>query len=259
MFRILTIAICITMIVGSFIKDQSTINNFECSDIEYRRPDVFQVTGTGSLSVEPTIATIHYAIEIQNELAELALNTANKIQATSFKSLQSVDTTNGGVKISTTQFQMFPHTEYDYSYGKNEIIFKGYKVIISQKMETSNLNIVGQLIDAAINAGVTSIQSVQFDIKPEQKAELKDQILQLAIKDATHKAQIALKTLDMKIHSIKSISIDQSYAPRPSYQNKAMPMMDTMAYGSAPTEIYAQEQNLSHSITVGFIIVPIDQ
>ncbi|CAD8100610.1 unnamed protein product [Paramecium sonneborni] len=258
MIRILTIAICLSLIQGSFMIDQSAINNKECSYVEYRRPEVFQVTGTGSLSVEPTIATIHFGIEIQDQLAEVALNTANKIQATSLKQLQSIDTSNGGVKISTTQFQMFPHTEYDYSYGKNELKFKGYKVVITQKMETPNLKIVGQLIDAAINSGVTSINSVYFDIRPEQKAELKDQILQLAIKDATQKAQIALKALDMKIHSIKSISIDQSYTPQRQSYNKAM-SMDMMESGSAPTEIYAQEQNLSHSITVGFIIIPIDQ
>ena len=47
--------------------------------MEYRRPEVFYVTGTGSLSVEPTIVTVNFAIEIVNELAEFALNTANKI------------------------------------------------------------------------------------------------------------------------------------------------------------------------------------
>ncbi|CAK87174.1 unnamed protein product (macronuclear) [Paramecium tetraurelia] len=259
MIRILTIAVCITLIFGSFIKDQQiAINNFECSEVEHRRPDVFYVTGTGSLSVEPTIVTVHFAIEIQNQMAEQALNKANSIQATAFKSLQSVDTSNAGVKITTAQFQMFPHSEYEYTNGNPELKFKGYKVIISQKLETSNLKIVGQLIDAAINAGVTTINSVSFDVKPEQKSELKDQILQLAVKDATHKAEIALKSLDMKIHSIKSISIDQQYAPRTSYMNKMAPMA-AMDGASAPTEIYAQEQNLSHSITVGFIIVPNDQ
>ncbi|CAD8178576.1 unnamed protein product [Paramecium octaurelia] len=258
MIRILTIAVCITLIFGSFIKDQTAINNFECSEVEHRRPDVFYVTGTGSLSVEPTIVTVHFAIEILNQLAEQALNKANSIQATAFKSLQSVDTSNAGVKISTTQFQMFPHSEYEYPNGNPELKFKGYKVVINQKLETSNLKIVGQLIDAAINAGVTTITSVSFDVKPEQKSELKDQILQLAIKDATHKAEIALKSLDMKINSIKSISIDQQYAPRANYMTKMAPMA-AMDGASAPTEIYAQEQNLSHSITVGFIIVPNDQ
>ncbi|CAD8086376.1 unnamed protein product [Paramecium primaurelia] len=259
MIRILTIAICITLIFGSFIKDQSAINNVECSEVEHRRPDVFYVTGTGSLSVEPTIVTVNFAIEILNEFAEIALNTANNIQATAFKSLQSVDTSNAGVKISTTQFQMYPHQEYDYTNNGNpELKFKGYKVIISQKLETSNLKIVGKLIDAAINAGITNINNVSFDVKPEQKSELKDQILQLAIKDATHKAEIALKSLDMKIHSIKSISIDQQYAPRPMYTKQSL-AMNSMDGAAAPTEIYAQEQNLQHSITVGFIIVPNDQ
>lgn len=41
-------------------------------------------------------------------------------------------------------------------------------------METSNLKIVGKLIDAAINAGITNINNVSFDVKPEQKSELKD-------------------------------------------------------------------------------------
>lgn len=50
---------------------------FKCSYVEYKRPDVFMVTGKGSLSVEPTIATVNFAIEIINELAEIALNTAN--------------------------------------------------------------------------------------------------------------------------------------------------------------------------------------
>ncbi|CAD8170079.1 unnamed protein product [Paramecium pentaurelia] len=258
MIRILTIAICITIIFGSFVKEQQAINNIECTYVEYKRPEIFYVTGTGSLSVEPTIASVNFAIEIQNELAEVALNTANKIQTQAFKSLQSVDTTNTGVKISTTQFQMFPHSEYDYPYNGNaQLKFQGYKVIINQKLETPNLKIVGKLIDAAINAGVTTINNVSFDIKPEQKSELKDQILQLAIKDATNKAEITLKALDMKIHSIKSISINQSYAPRPVYEDQAL-MKETLI-GAAPTEIFAQEQNLQHSVTVGFIIVPIDQ
>ncbi|CAD8197519.1 unnamed protein product [Paramecium octaurelia] len=255
MIRILTLAICTTSILGSFIQNQQAINNIECTLVEYRRPDVFYSQGTGSLSVEPTIATVNFAIEIINELAEVALNTANQIQGKAFKSLQKVDTTNAGVKISTTQFQMFPHLEYDYTNFNPQIKFKGYKVIISQKLETPNLKIVGQLIDAAINAGVTTIENVSFDIKLEQKSELKDQILQLAIQDATNKAEIALKGLDMKIHSIKSITIDQpQYRPVYEYANVTM-----IGSAAAPTEIYAQEQNLSHTVTIGFIIVPIDQ
>lgn len=62
---------------------------------------------------------------------------------------------------------MFPTSEYDYTYENPVLKFKGYKVIISQKLETPNLKIIGKLIDAAINAGVTTINNVSFDVKPE--------------------------------------------------------------------------------------------
>lgn len=54
-------------------------------------------------------------------------------------------------------------------------------------VETNNLQIVGKLIDAAVKQGVTSVYEVRFDITPEAKAELRDKLLEGAIKSAKHK------------------------------------------------------------------------
>lgn len=64
---------------------------------------------------------------------------------------------------------------------------------------------MSRLIDVAIKNGVTSIDSVHFEIDPATKKENKDILIELAVKDAQQRAKRVLDTIGHQIVGIKFV------------------------------------------------------
>lgn len=62
-----------------------------------------------------------------------------------------------------------------------------------------------------VRAGVNTVNSITYDIENSAKNSLADQLTEVAIKNASKKAQLTLNELDMKIVSIKSVYPEQMY------------------------------------------------
>ncbi|KAM3133902.1 hypothetical protein pb186bvf_014017 [Paramecium bursaria] len=244
MYKIILIFVLSILAFGSFINPQ--IDTFDCEQLQFKRPDVFYVRGTASINAQPTIARIRLGIDIKDQSASEVLTKSQQITESSQKSLLGFQQSGTTIKITTTQFSLQPHVEYDWNGNQQTIKFQGYRINNELEVSTENLQIVGSLIDAAVKAGVTSVVNVDFDIRDNERAQYKDKLLELAVADAQHKAKVALDKLNMKIVSVKSVSLDSYIQPQQPVYMKSMAMND-MA-GSAPTEIFAQEKALQYWI-----------
>src|SRR5687767_1104689 len=114
------------------------------------------VPGTGRVSVEPDIASLRLGVSIQRESAgqarEDAANTMNSIiEAISGQGIDRRD-------VRTSFVTLGPVT--DYSEGGPRIV--GYQLLNSVEVTLRDLDKAGSLIDAALGAGASTLDSLDF-------------------------------------------------------------------------------------------------
>ena len=85
---------------------------------------------------------------------------------------------------------------------------KGYHVSVKLDVMTTNIESLGDLVDAGIRAGINRINNVGYSLRPEENAELEDKLLLSALENAKEKAKIVLDTLKYDVIGIKSITVD---------------------------------------------------
>ena len=107
-----------------------------------------------------------------------------------------------------------------------------------------NVQNIGSVIDAAVNAGANQVYGVSFFISQERFDAVKASLLDKAAKDARVKADSVANALNMKVVGVKSVNImDGYYYPTPMYAREA----------PATTPIIPpSEQSVSASVQVVF-------
>ena len=142
------------------------------------KADGISVSATGEVSVTPDTATVSVGVFTQKASARQA-------QQENARTMSAVmaAVTRAGIRqedIKTAQYSVYP------SYGYKESRVVNYDVYNVIQFETGDVNKVGEVLDAAADAGANTSFSVAFGLKDEEKAYR--QALELAVKDAGSKA-----------------------------------------------------------------------
>ena len=187
-------------------------------------PSIISVSGEGLVEVMPDRATISVGVvtreknpsEVQNANAKAAANVINSIVALGIERK----------KISTGNYNFNPiyrHTEN----GKR--ILEGYEATNSVTVIVDDLNLVGKVIDTALNHGANRVDSLNFGLS--NKTAYQDEALRLAVLDAKRKAEVAVAALGKSIVGIRVVSIDSSSvsSPRNYKMSRSMAMEDAVA------------------------------
>ena len=87
-------------------------------------------------------------------------------------------------------------------------ILEGYEATNSVTIIVDNLNLVGKVIDAALNHGANQVNSLNFGLR--NKTAYQDEALRLAVLDAKRKAEIVAATLGKSIVSVRNVSINSN-------------------------------------------------
>ncbi len=177
---------------------------FSCSFAQAAEQSrTISVSGSSSLKVAPDKATVNVSIEtVAKDAKEASAQNAvimNKIQ----KDVMALAIPRD--KIKTTNYNLSP--SYDYNNGKQKLT--GYRVSNEILVTVDNIDMVGNVIDTAINAGANNVNSVEFGLKDSEA--YKDKALQQAIFDAKRKAQTIAAALGKSIVNIQSVSANDSF------------------------------------------------
>jgi uncharacterized protein YggE len=142
-----------------------------------------QVTGSGAAVGEPDVVLLSLGVSVERESVKQA-------RADAAEAMQGViDSLKGnGVADLDIQTQHFSiHQQFDFVNGRRE--FRGYNVTNTVSAKIRDLDVVGQAIDDAAEAGgdLVQINSIQFSI--DDTAELRMQARVAAMQNAQAKAQ----------------------------------------------------------------------
>jgi uncharacterized protein YggE len=124
--------------------------------------------------------------------------------------------------------------EFDYRDGRQ--IPRGYVARNTIEVRVDDLSKLGDVLDAAVGSGATSLHGLRFDVKDREKRE--QQALQLAVANAMEKAQAVASGAKRGIDRV--LRIEEAFVgsapPRPMMMERV-----TAARADAATPVEAGE------------------
>jgi uncharacterized protein YggE len=121
----------------------------------------------------------------------------------------------------------------------------GYQVRNTLEIRTSQLELVGEIIDTASHAGSNYIQQILFSLQDEEEAKI--EAITKAFNQARKYAQALAEGAGIRLGNIIDLSITHSYALRKSINAYQLT-------GTAETPISPGDVEVSASISLTFAI-----
>jgi uncharacterized protein YggE len=209
-----------------------------CGPANEKNPRTISVAGMGEVTMTPDIATINLGVHTEAATADAAVEANN---ASTAKLLEAL--TAAGVApedIRTTNFSVYPSPKFDPVTGEQTDIT--YAVDNSVYVTVRNLDGFGDLLDAAVQAGSNSINSIQFDV--EDKTEYLSQARAAAVENAQGQAQELAAAAGVELGDVQTISY---------YDNIPVPLARDQAFAAAESAVPISPGTMDLTVTVNMV------
>ena len=204
------------------------------------------VTGSGSVTGEPDIATLDVGVSVEKETVAEAREEAARAMTALIGSLQANNVAEKDIK--TENFSIHPQ----YDYAENGRVLRGYRVNNTVQAKVRELATLSEVIDDAAAAGGNSIviNSIQFMI--DDTTPLQTEARSLAVKDAEAKAQTLAEASGVELGEPITITENTSFGGSPIPYATAEAAFDDAARTSTP--IVSGEFIVTVNVTVVYEI-----
>ncbi len=202
-------------------------------------------SGTSTITAVPDEASVYIRIDTLEKTTE---ESKNKNTQLSDSVINSVKKLNIQQNIETTSYNIYP--EYDWSNNKQEL--KGYRTTTTLKVSTKYFDDLGAIVDTAVKAGATGIDSINFELSKDKQNEYKRDALAKATEDAKLKAEAIANGLGAKLGKLSSVTESSfNYIPYPIFRGGG----DVVAAEKAvSTNIEPQNLDITASVNVVYQI-----
>jgi len=200
------------------------------------------VTGRGFEDIQTTLAQVRLGVEVEGKTANDAQQeVARRSNAVvTFLRSRQVD------KLETTGINLSPR----YSYNNNRQTLIGYTGSnnVSFRVPTER---VGGIIDEAVKAGASRIDSVSFVASDDAIAAAQKQALRKATQEAQAQADSVFSALNLTRKEIVNVQINGASAPPPIFREAAgMDALRSAKVQAAPSPVVGGEQRVEGSVTL---------
>ena len=203
------------------------------------------VTGTGKVYLQPDVAYIYIGVHTEDaDISQAVANNNSQAQAvTNALKDFGVDAND----IQTSNFSIWPSQQYDPQTGQQT--GTNYMVDNSVYVTVRDLDKVGDVLDATVQAGANNISGIQFDVA--DKSAALSQARKSAVEDAEAKAQELASAAGVSLGAVQTISESTSSAPIPMYDMRAAA---PMAAEAASVPIQAGQMLLTIDVNIVYEI-----
>ena len=211
------------------------------------RPPSVTAQGEAVITAEPDQAQIDIGVLTQARTApDAAKENADKLG----RVLAQIKKLLGrGDEVKTTGYSLNPNYRYPQG-GKPEIT--GYTAANVLQIRTGNLDSVGKLIDAGMQAGANQINRLVFTLKDEHSAQV--QALRMAAQKAQSKAEEMAGSLGLKVVRVLSLT-ENERGVRPIIAQTRGMQAEALS-SAAPTPVEAGTIEVRSSVTLSAEIGP---
>ena len=216
----------------------------------YAAEGEINVTGTGIVMADPDTAKINLSVETTGKTSEAAQKENNQIIQKITNAMQDMGVTKEN--IVTTYTSVYP--QYNYNDETGQRIVLGYRSYTDLQVTTKDIDNTGKYIDAALKAGATGTNGVDFSIADQSL--FYGQALQTAVKNAEKSAQSIAQAYGKQLGAVTSVTENSrnAYYVETANLSKMMVAEDAAAYtGSGTTISYGKIQITANiAVTYGF-------
>lgn len=194
-------------------------------------PNVIVTSGEGMITVAPDRAYVSISAETRAKLPKMAQQQNAQAMTAVQERLKAAGISGDAVRTLALDLQ----PEFDYNDGKQTL--RGYVARNTIEVRVDEIGKVGEVVDAAVSSGATSVSNIRFDLKDRQAVQQK--ALAEAVTDARARADALAKAAGVTINRIMRIedqSEQQMPPPRPMAQFR-MAAADAAATPVAPGQL----------------------
>lgn len=204
-----------------------------------------EVTGNGEARANPDRAAMDIAVETH---AHTAADAAAQNARLSQKIAEALKAKLGDTgKIQTGSYNLMP--DYQQKPGEETSRIVGYGATNTVSVETTALDRVGALIDAAISAGANRIDSVSFTLRDQSGP--RNEAIAKAAADASSQARALATALGVKLKRVLYASTTVEPRPIPVM---AMANARFAPMASEPTPISPGQITVPATVTLTYEI-----
>ena len=197
------------------------------------------VTGEGTVSVPPDMATVHLGVTTQAASAREASDANARRMTALLTTIKGGGVAEGDIQTSALSLQ--PQMG-----GGNTPRITGFQASNQVTVKVRDLSALSGLLDKTIAAGANDVSGIEFTVSDRSRAL--DRARKDAIDDARRKAELYAAAAGAKVGPVATIS-------ETTHQPPVRPMMRTMRE-SASVPIEPGEQKLQVSVTVSYELAP---
>jgi hypothetical protein len=146
-------------------------------------------------------------------------------------------------------YNLYPRHEWNEDLKKTELV--GWQLDHALKVKTKDLEKVGRVVQAAVDAGVNNVERVSFGLSKQRELESRDSALKNAAQNARQKADSLADSLGVSVRKVVSIS-ESSFVIMPYDRYVGAEVM--MAKGAPAPPIQPSEVNVNAQVSVVFEI-----
>jgi len=201
------------------------------------------VNTSADMEVAPDLADISFTVKTSDSKSMQKATLANKeISDRVYAELKSLINSVSGDYIKTSNFNASPV----YSYTNNKRILEKYEVSNRVTVHTKSIENVGKMIDNAIGAGATNVDSLAFSLSNYDSQC--DELISKAAKKANNRANILAKAMNTYITGINNVNTSCSangasqprlYMAKNMLSDSASESASGMAVSGGVIKIYA--------------------
>jgi len=207
--KFLAITLPITMILllfafgGSWLAERASAQD-DGAPAEAER--TISVSGQGSVSVRPDMAVVWLGVQTEADTAQEALD-ENSVQMQSVISA-TLEAEVAEDDIQTQGLRLQPI--YDQPQDGQEREVQGYRASNIVEVTVRDLDELGTLLDAAVEAGGNTIENIRFEVSDTD--EVLAQAREAAVDNARAKADQLATLLDVEVGEVLTVS-ESSFSP----------------------------------------------
>ncbi|RMF46255.1 MAG: SIMPL domain-containing protein [Anaerolineae bacterium] len=198
------------------------------------------VTGTGKVTLTPDIAYISIGVHTEHKDAKTAVNSNNTQSADLITALKKAGV--DAKDIRTTNFSIYPRQNYD---NNGQVTGITYIVDNTVYVTVRNLDSIGALLNAAVEAGANSIGGIQFDVADRTAAY--QEALKAAVSDARAQADVLASAAGVSVGEVQQINASVGYTQPP------MPMARGGAEMALAADVPISAGQMEVTVTVNVV------
>jgi len=203
------------------------------------------VSGTGKITVKPTIARISFGVFTHENTANAAQTENDATMSTITAALKAAGISEDD--IQTTGYSLQPSYVWDKDTEKN--VLNGYDMNHTISVVVRNIKDTGKTVSLIADNGANTVDGISFDVDDATLEQTKLAALDLAMANARKKADVVAKAAGKTILSVQTVNVNEASTPYPVvYRNDL-----TVAKSSAAAPVEAGTVDVEMSVSVTYL------